>query len=158
MARVSIDGLNPRVKTSRKPMLLALQLREKRKDSGVSHGLFFLDGSHSRINVVIFEFLDFLLMNFEVDGLSVFWVVGVANSFICGRDLSVVCLEHGVFKEETKCGHPGDHHPSGAVHLPSKAGASVTLEVTESFSVTWSITVGGVSVRTESTRAVIILR
>lgn len=87
---------------------------------GNSHGLFFLDGPHSRINVFIFEFLNHLPMSFKVDRVPIFRVIGLMYTFVRNRDLSVVGLEHRVFEEEAERGHLGDRHPSGAVHLIAK--------------------------------------
>lgn len=123
----------------------------------VSHSLSILDSSHPRINVFIFELLDEFSMNFEIDRLSMFWVVGILNSFIGGCDLFVVGLEDRVFEEETKCGHFGDHHPSEAIDLISNVGG-ILMQVTDRSLVTSSMTLGGVPVRTESTRIDIIFR
>lgn len=87
-----------------------------------SHSVFALNGSHMRMNVFIFEFLDGPPMNFKVDKLAVFRVAEVVNAFVGGCDLSVVGFKDRVFEEETKSGHLWDHHPSGTVHLISKLG------------------------------------
>lgn len=122
LACVSVDSINPCIKTSRSKYLSALELMPRDKRSRGSHGLFFLDGPHSGINVFIFEFLDCLPMRFEVDGKPVFRVIGLMNAFVRSRDLFIVGFKHRIFKKETECGHLGDHHPSGAVHLTSKVG------------------------------------
>lgn len=123
------------------------------------HGPFFLNGPHSCVDVIVFEFFDFFPVNLKVNRLPMFGVVGVANSFVCNRDPLVVGLEHRVFKEKTQCRHLGDHHSSGTVHLTSEVeGTSITLVMTGEPTITWSITAGGVPDRTESTRSAIILR
>lgn len=82
-----------------------------------SHGLFFFNGPHTRMNVFTFEFLNHLLMRFKVYGVSVFLVIGLVDTFVRSRDPSVVGLKYRVLEEETQGRHLGDHHSSGAVHL-----------------------------------------
>ena len=62
-------------------------------------------------------------MNFEVDELPVFRIVAVVDPLVCGQDLSVIGLKDRVFEKKAECGHLGDHHPPGAVHLIARAGA-----------------------------------
>lgn len=124
MACVSVDRMNPCVETGRERTVSALRQASKgvffffikRADS---HSLFVLDGSHPRINIFVFEFFNGLSMNFEVDGIPVFWIVAVVDPLVRGRDLSVIGLEDWVFEEEAECRHLGNHHPPGAVHLVS---------------------------------------
>lgn len=89
------------------------------------HGLFVFNGSHPCINAFVFEFLDYFPMNFEVDGFPALWVGWVVDPFVGGYDLPVVGLEDRIFEEEAECGHLGDYHLPGAIHLISKVGVGV---------------------------------
>ena len=96
-------------------------------------------------------------MRLKINGPPMFRIVGVVDPFIRGLDFPVVGLKYRVFKEKTKRGHLGDHHPSWPVHLISTE-VQATLKVADRSAFTSSITSGGVPVRTESMRAAIILR
>ena len=117
---VSVNSVDPRIKTSRENSCQRSTPRwEILSDS---HSLFFFNGPHSQANVFVFEFLNDLPVSLKVDGVPVFRVIWLANTFVRSSDPSVVGFEYRVFKEESECRHLRDHYPSMAVELVSEVG------------------------------------